>query len=107
MALQLDKVRHEYEPKNKKLGYVVEKKYQPDFWLPAHNLFVETKGFFSQADRTKMVAVKRANPELHLLLVFQNARNRLSSRSAMTYAAWAEKHGFEWSEKRIPQHYLS
>jgi hypothetical protein len=106
VALQLDGVRHEYEPKQKKLKYTVEKKYQPDFWIPEHNLFVETKGYFSQADRTKMVAVKRAHPELRMLLVFQNAKNRLSSRSAMTYAKWAEKNGFEWCERSIPQTYL-
>lgn len=107
IALQLDGVRHEYEPKNKKLRYTVEKKYLPDFWIPQHNLFVETKGYFSQADRTKMVALKRSNPELRVLLVFQNAQNRLSSRSTMTYAKWAEKNGFEWSERHIPQQYLA
>ena len=107
IALQLDGVRHEYEPKKQKLNYVVEKKYQPDFWIPAHNLLVETKGYFPQADRTKMVAVQRSNPGVRLLLVFQNASQRLSSRSSMTYAKWAEKNGFEWSEKSIPKHYLS
>lgn len=83
----------QYEPE--KFQYVKTHTYCPDFKIK-HNLFVETKGRFSGADRTKMVLAREQNPELVVILGFQNPYLTLSKASKTTYAMWAEKNGFPW-----------
>ena len=83
--------------------------YTPDFWLrcAVGGILIETKGLFTSADRTKMIAVKRAHPDRDIRLVFQRAKNTLSKTSKTTYAMWAEKHGFLWAEKVVPDAWLA
>lgn len=88
-----------------RLPYVTERTYTPDFELP-NGVILEAKGFFKPADRTKMIAVKKAHPELDIRFVFQ-ANNRLSKSSKTTYGAWADKHGFPWCiGPTIPESWL-
>ena len=82
-----------YEPD--KFSYVKTHTYCPDFKI-ADNLYVETKGRFSGADRTKMVLAREQNPDLVVILGFQNPHLTLSKASKTTYAMWAEKNGFPW-----------
>ena len=86
------KVEYSYEPD--KFNYVIEAKYTPDFKVG--DVYLETKGFFKPADRRKMLAVKKANPDLDVRLVFQAPYNKISKNSKTTYAMWAEKNGFQW-----------
>ena len=86
------KVEYGYEPD--KFNYVIEAKYTPDFKVG--DIYLETKGFFKPADRRKMLAVKKCNPDLDVRLVFQAPYNKISKNSKTTYAAWAEKNGFQW-----------
>ena len=85
-------IEYGYEPD--KFSYVIEAKYTPDFKVG--NVYLETKGFFKPADRRKMLAVKKCNPDLDVRLVFQAPYNKISKNSKTTYAAWAEKNGFQW-----------
>ncbi len=69
--------------------------YLLDFKLP-NGIAIEAKGFFSAADRMKMLAVRKHHPTLDLRLVLQTPYKTLSKDSMTTYAAWCEKKGFPW-----------
>ena len=71
-------IEYGYEPD--KFSYVIEAKYTPDFKVG--DVYLETKGFFK--------------PALDVRLVFQAPYNKISKNSKTTYAAWAEKNGFQW-----------
>lgn len=73
--------------------------YTVDFITPSGR-WIEVKGFFTSADRTKMRAVKAAHPERDIRLVFQTPHKTLSKRSDTTYAQWAERHGFPWCDAK-------
>ena len=88
----------EYEPQDGHLNYTLPKKYVPDFRLP-NGILVEAKGYFTSADRTKMLRVKKDNPSLDIRFLFQNANNRLTkSKNSVYYWQWAERNGFLWAE---------
>jgi hypothetical protein len=96
---------------SEKLRYTkpaTQKLYTPDFVLRsgARVIYVEAKGYFPSADRTKMLAVKASNPDLDIRLLFQRATNTLRKTSTTSYAAWAERHGFPWAEGMIPRAWL-
>ena len=80
-------------------------KYHPDFKLP-NGIFVETKGRLLLDDKKKHLLIKEQYPELDIRFVFQNANAKFSKNSKTTYRMWAEKHGFKWAEKQIPQEWL-
>lgn len=99
-------VQFKYEPV--RLQYIPTKarSYTPDFHIEAGDFFIEAKGYFTSADRSKMLLVKEQHPDKKIRLLFQNARNKLSKRSKTTYAMWAEQHGFEWAEGMVPEEWL-
>lgn len=80
---------------NAKLMYTLTKNYFPDWQLP-NGRFLEGKGRFTSADRTKMLAVKSAHPDVDIRIVFMNPNVKLSKISKTTYGAWATKNGFIW-----------
>jgi hypothetical protein len=43
-----------------------------------------------------MKAVKEANPDLDIRIIFQSPHNKINKRSKTTYSMWAEKNGFPW-----------
>lgn len=92
-----------YEYENKKLPYVLN--YLVDVEL-ANGIIIEYKGYFPPEERTKMLAVKRANPDADIRFVFMRPGNRINTGSPTTYAAWAEKHGFPWAEGDVPDEWL-
>jgi hypothetical protein len=83
-----------------------EHTYTPDFWLPAHNLIVETKGRFVAADRKKHLLVRERNPHVDIRFVFQRSSTPINKGSKTTYAMWCEKNGFKYADKSIPQEWL-
>ena len=98
--LELNEVLFEYE--TLRLSYTITANYTPDFILP-NGVILEAKGYFKPVDRRKMLAVKKANPELDIRLVFQAPYNTLSKESKTTYAMWADKNEFMWcSSSDIP-----
>lgn len=82
------------------LPYTLSHKYIPDFTLP-NGVFVEAKGLFTSADRTKLKAVKAQNPTADIRILFQKANNTLTKASSTTYAQWATKYGFPWAEGEV------
>lgn len=79
--------------------------YTPDFVLP-NGIVIESKGLFAQEDRAKMAWVKEQHPDLDIRMVFSNAQAKLRKGSPTTYAMWAEKAGFKWAHKAIPQKWI-
>ena len=106
--LDNDKVKYTYE--KVKLKYVVPEKvhsYTPDFHLEASNIFVETKGLFTSADRKKMRLIKEQHPELDIRFVFSNSKSKISKKSKTTYADWCERYNFKYADKHIPKEWYN
>ena len=87
-------VSFQYE--SEKLSYTIEHNYTPDFVLPNYT-YLEAKGYWDPADRRKILAVKKANPEIDLRMIFQSPYNKISKKSKTTYAMWCEKHDIPWT----------
>jgi len=85
-------------------------KYTPDFVFVKRNgqfMFIETKGRWTTADRTKMKHVLQSNPGVDIRMVFQNPTQRLSKTSKTTYAEYALKLGINHvAKKDIPEEWL-
>tara|TARA_R110002167_G_scaffold307969_1_gene512592 strand:+ start:206 stop:568 length:363 start_codon:yes stop_codon:yes gene_type:complete len=102
-------IPHEYEPE--KLSYYVERNYIPD--LKIGTMIVELKGYFRQDSQRKMKAVKSQHPELDIRFVFQKASSTIQGAkkrkdgSKMTCQQWADRNGFIWAEKTIPEEWLT
>jgi len=95
------------------INYIVPErkaKYTPDFVFTKRNgqfMFVETKGRWTTADRTKMKHVLASNPGVDIRMVFQNPNQRLSKTSKTTYAEYALKLGIRHvAKKDIPAEWL-
>lgn len=95
-------VKFEYEA-YKLTYYPKPKTYTPDFYLPDSEIYVEAKGFFSPADRQKMLLVIRDNPFLDIRMLFLRASNKLNRSSKTTYGSWCDRHGILWADGQIPQ----
>lgn len=80
-------------------------KYTRDFRLP-NGIIVETKGRFVTADRQKHLLIQKQHPHLDIRFVFDYAKGKISKGSKTTYAMWADKHGFKWAQKQIPEEWL-
>jgi hypothetical protein len=78
------------------LPYVIEHTYTPDFYDRVAEVYYETKGYWDAADRRKLLAVVRQNPDIKLVMVFQNPHLRINKRSKTTYAQWCTRHGISW-----------
>ena len=109
VAEALDETGAGWEYESARLLYHVERTYTPDFLVDTimgRSFYVEAKGYFTSADRTKLLAVREQNPGIDIRLVFQRANNKLSKRSRTTYAQWADKHDFKWAEGTVPNAWL-
>jgi hypothetical protein len=77
-----------YEPA--RLSYVSTQHYCPD-WQLARNHFIETKGRWESADRSKLQKVLSQHPGVQVVMVFSNPDQKLSKASKTTYGQWCEK----------------
>ncbi len=106
VAALLEGLGVSYEYESEKLSYTIEHNYTPDFVLPNYT-YLETKGYWDAADRRKILAVKKTNPEIDLRMIFQSPYNTISKKSKTTYAKWCEKHDIPWtSYHNIPIEWL-
>ena len=106
LALDLKRSGVSFGYETKRIDYLKSHYYTPDFIL-GNGVILEAKGRFLSSDRAKHLLIKEQHPELDIRFVFMNARNKLNKRSRTTYADWADRHGFLWSEKRIPTEWLT
>lgn len=74
--------------------------YTPDFHLPDTGVFVETKGKFDSATRTKMKEVC-AQSDKDIRMVFMR-NNWLTRKHKMTYGRWCDLHDIQWAVGDIP-----
>jgi predicted nuclease of restriction endonuclease-like RecB superfamily len=91
------------------LSYTTKHIYTPDFVLKTKtgkNIYIEAKGWFQPKDRTKMIHIKKQHPKADIRFVFQNPQARLYKGSKTTYAQWATKWKFPWSDNRIPTEWI-
>ena len=106
VATLLEQLGISYEYETEKLSYTIEHTYTPDFVLPNY-VYLETKGYWDAADRRKVLAVKRDNPDIDLRMVFQSPYNTISKKSKTTYAKWCDKHDIPWTAyHEIPLEWL-
>lgn len=73
---------------------VQQLKYTPDFILTNGNV-IEYKGRLTSKDRSKLIAVKKANPDVNLKLLF-GSNNKLQKNKEKRYADWAIDNGFDY-----------
>jgi hypothetical protein len=104
----LSKVRRKkytFTYEKEKLPYTLQ--YVPDFVLlfpDGRKVFLEVKGYLRPTDRTKMRAVRRANPDVDIRIVFDKD-NKIPG-SKMRYSDWAAKNGFPCCFGQIPKDWL-
>lgn len=87
-------VQNRYE--SLKFPYVVveHRKYLPDFILK-NGIVIEVKGYFTAADRKKMLRIRDQYPMLDIRFIFGNKNNKINKKSKTTYTDWAEQYGFK------------
>ena len=78
--------------------------YTPDFVL-ASGLVIETKGYFTAADRRKMLAVKEWHHDLTIVLLFERD-NKIRKNSNNHYSDWCKKNGYDYSIGTFKQEWL-
>lgn len=101
-----------YEQPEDKITYTVPERqatYSPDFKLPKKGgfFFCETKGIFDVQDRQKHLHIQAQHPDIDIRFVFSNQNQKIYKGSPTTYAMWCEKHGFRFSNKTIPDEWLT
>lgn len=100
----------EYEYEKRTLAYKVPEsahKYTPDFYLPASDIYVETKGMWEAKDRQKMLLVIEQHPDLDIRMVFSRSKTKIYPGSPTTYGSFCEKHGIAYADKTIPQDWIT
>ena len=71
----LDQMKVPYQYESEKLPYLIEANYIPDFKVG--DIYLEAKGYFPPEQRRKMKAVKAANPDLDIRIIFQSPHNKI------------------------------
>lgn len=81
--------------------------YKPDFSFPGRSLLVESKGYFTARDRSKLAAVRIQHPGINLRILFA-ANNFCTKLHKQRYVEWAHKHGYVAAiGKKIPAEWLA
>lgn len=97
-----------YEPEIWKYQYKPQD-YSVDFKIIKNNndvIFLEYKGKMTREVRKKLRAIKECNPDKELYIIFEKGNNKIERNSKTTYLKWAEKQGFECSNKEIKEEWL-
>ena len=95
VAILLEELGVTYEYESTRVPYTIQHHYYPDFVLPNYT-YLETKGYWDAADRRKILAVKKDNPDIDIRMIFQAPFSTISKRSKTTYAQWCERHDIPW-----------
>lgn len=110
VAKQLRKIKGvDVSYESKYLDYVIEGTYVPDYFIrneDGSEFFIEVKGYLDQASQKKMIAVKKAHPDLDIRLLF-SSNNPIRKGAKMRYTDWADKHGFPWAIGKVPEDWFN
>jgi len=94
----------EFEYETERLPYTLNKHYTPDWPIrrpDGTTIYIESKGLFDGADRTKMLAVREQHPDKEFVFLFQ--RDSYLNRSSRTkYSDWAKANNFDYAVACIP-----
>lgn len=107
--LKRHKGKHSVRYECDRLPYVLTKFYVPDWTVTRPDgtvFFIEAKGWFRPEDRSKMLAVKMANPHLDIRFVFPKD-NKLNKNSSTTYSEWCIRHGFPYAIGNVPKEWFN
>ena len=108
IATSLNKKKVKYSYEKEKIRYtkpVSYHTYLPDFVL-SNGIILEAKGRFTASDRKKHLLIKEQHPHLDIRFVFSNSKNKISKISKTTYADWCDKHGFKYSDVKVPDSWI-
>lgn len=97
---QLKKAKVKFKYESEKLEYILIRKYIPDFVLEGKGkkIYIEAKGYLRPEHRSKMVAVKKAFPDIDLRIVFYSSKPK--------DIRWANKHKFPYAIGKIPKEWM-
>ena len=62
--------------------------------------------FLDAKDRQKILLLKEQRPDITILMLFQNANQKLYKGGKSTYGDWCTKNGIAWSHKIIKKEWL-
>jgi hypothetical protein len=91
----LDKKTYECDYEKDTLKYSLHLTYKPD-WTVRGVCYLEAKGRFDYIERRKMLAVREANPDKDIRIVFMRDQ-KISKNSETRYTDWCAKHGIKCS----------
>jgi hypothetical protein len=104
-AANLSSRNIQFKYENTKLPYILERNYNPDYYIVEHDFYIETKGLLDRDSKAKMVAVKKQHPEIDIRFVFMKADKRIPG-TQQTHAEWADRNGFPWAEGTAPEEWF-
>lgn len=98
---QLKKAKVKFEYESERVPYILERYYVPDFVVTVSNrkIYIEAKGYLRPEHKSKMVAVKKLNPDMDIRILFY-APNKKNER-------WAIKNNFQYAIGDIPEEWLN
>ena len=99
-GLSNQKIKFSYE--SLKIPYILSRVYIPDFEITSRSgvtFLLEAKGYLRPEHKAKMVAVKQQHPELDIRILFY--------RKKASDTRWADKYGFKYAVKEIPEEWLT
>ena len=112
-AERLKKLGVTFSFESEKINYTkpsTKHTYTPDFVIiksDGSKMYVETKGRFLFDDAKKHLLIKAQHPALDIRFVFSSLNAKVGQSKVTTCAVWAEKHGYKYAHKTIPDEWLN
>lgn len=108
ISASLQQQGHEISYERDRFDYYLKRFYTPDFIVKgqAFEFYIEVKGYWDSADRSKFLAVVQRHPTLPIFIAFQKPHQKISKTSKTSYCQWAEKFGIAWCPTPIPDDFL-
>jgi hypothetical protein len=108
ISASLQQQGHEISYERDRFDYYLKRFYTPDFIVKgqAFEFYIEVKGYWDSADRSKFLAVVQRHPTLPIFVAFQKPHQKISKTSKTSYCMWAERYGIAWCPTPIPDDFL-
>ena len=108
ISASLQQQGHEISYERDRFDYYLKRFYTPDFIVKgqAFEFYIEVKGYWDSAGRSKFLAVIQRHPNLPIFIAFQKPHQKISKTSKTSYCMWAERYGIAWCPTPIPDDFL-